>query len=211
MENINHLLIVFTAYVIAAGSPGPSTIRIMGVAMNRGRRAGLAIAAGVISGSLFWGLSAASGVSVVLARYAEALIVLKIFGGIYLLYLAVRAARNAITPDSALSTNPVRADTSLSPAALYRHGLFIHLANPKAILAWIGLITLGLGSEASWHNVAIVLAGCAVLSVTVFGGYALVFSTAPMISLYRRARRGVECVLAVLFGLAGLRLLLSRV
>ena len=92
MENINHLLIVFTAYVIAAGSPGPSTLRIMGVAMNHGRQAGLALAAGVISGSLFWGLSAATGVSALLARYAEALIVLKVFGGLYLLYLAVRAA-----------------------------------------------------------------------------------------------------------------------
>ena len=32
MENLNHLIVVFTAYVIAAGSPGPSTLRIMGVA-----------------------------------------------------------------------------------------------------------------------------------------------------------------------------------
>ncbi|RBO52532.1 LysE family translocator [Rhodovulum sp. BSW8] len=211
MENINHLLVVFIAYVIAAGSPGPSTLRIMGVAMNHGRQAGLALAAGVISGSLFWGLSAATGVSALLARYAEALIVLKVFGGIYLLYLAVRAARNAMTPDTAPSTGPARANTPPSPAALYRHGLIMHLANPKAVLAWIALVTLGLGAEASWHDVATILAGCAVLSVTIFGGYAIVFSTAPMISLYRRARRGIEGVLAVFFGLAGLRLLSSRV
>ncbi|MCI5112548.1 MAG: hypothetical protein MRY75_18550 [Marivita sp.] len=44
MDNINHLLVVFTAYVFAAGSPGPSTLRIMGVAMNHGRQAGLALA-----------------------------------------------------------------------------------------------------------------------------------------------------------------------
>jgi len=87
MENLNHLIVVFTAYVIAAGSPGPSTLRIMGVAMNHGRRAGLTLAAGVITGSLFWGLSAATGVSALLARYAEALIVLKVVGGLYLLYL----------------------------------------------------------------------------------------------------------------------------
>ncbi len=211
MENINHLLVVFIAYAIAAGSPGPSTLRIMGVAMNHDRQAGLALATGVISGSLFWGLSAATGVSALLGRYAEALMVLKIFGGIYLLYLAVRAARNAMTPDTAPSTGSARADTPPSPAALYRHGLIMHLANPKAVLAWIALVTLGLGAEASWHDVATILAGCAVLSVTIFGGYALVFSTAPMISLYRRARRGIEGVLAVFFGFAGLRLLLSRV
>lgn len=92
MENLNHLLVVFTGYVIAAGSPGSSMLRIMDVAMNHGRRAGLALATGVNSGSLFWGLSAATGVSALLARYAQALIVLKILGGIYLLYLAFRSA-----------------------------------------------------------------------------------------------------------------------
>ncbi len=211
MDNINHLLVVLTAYVIAAGSPGPSTLRIMGVAMNHGRQAGLALAAGVISGSLFWGLSAATGVSALLARYAEALIVLKILGGLYLLYLAVRAARSAMTPDTAISPGAAQTETAPSSVALYRHGLIMHLANPKAVLAWIALVTLGLGAKASWHDVATILVGCAILSVTIFGGYALVFSTAPMIRLYRRARRGIEGVLAVFFGFAGLRLLLSRV
>lgn len=211
MENLNHLLVVFTAYVIAAGSPGPSTLRIMGVAMNHGRRAGLTLAAGVISGSLFWGLSAVIGVSALLARYAEALIVLKIFGGIYLLYLAFRAARSALTADATFSTGSP-ADINLpSSVVLYRQGLVMHLANPKAVLAWIALVTLGLGAEASWHDGAAILAGCAVLSVAIFGGYALIFSTAPMIRFYRRARRWIESVLAIFFGVAGLHLLMSRV
>lgn len=211
MDNINHLLVVFTAYVIAAGSPGPSILRIMGVAMSQGRQAGLALAAGVISGSLFWGLSAATGVSALLARYADALIVLKILGGLYLLYLAVRAARSAMTPDTAISSGAAQTETAPSSMALYRHGLIMHLANPKAMLAWIALVTLGLGAKASWHDMATMLVGCAILSVTIFGGYALVFSTAPMIRLYRRARRGIEGVPAVFFVFAGLRLLLSRV
>lgn len=211
MDTINQLSVVFTAYVIAAGSPGPSTLRIMGVAMNHGRRAGLALAAGVISGSLVWGLSAATGISALLARYAEALIVLKFFGGLYLLYLSLRAVRSAMAPDTATSTGSTGTDARPSSGALYRHGLIMHLANPKAVLAWIALVTLGLGVEASWHDVAAILAGCAILSVTIFGGYALVFSTPPMIRLYRRARRGIESILAVFFGFAGLRLLLSRV
>lgn len=211
MESINHLLVVYTAYVIAAGSPGPSNLRIMGVAMNHGRKAGLALATGVISGSLIWGISAATGVSALLARYAEALIVLKIFGGVYLLYLAVRAARSAMTPDAATSPMPAHTDAAPSSAILYRQGFIMHLTNPKAVLAWIALVTLGLGPDASWHDVATILAGCAVLSITIFGGYALVFSTAPMVRVYRRARRGIEGVLAAFFGFAGLRLLFSRV
>ena len=71
-------------------------------------------------------------------------------------------------------------------------------------------MTLGLVPQATSETVLIILAGCAVLSITIFCGYAIVFSTAPMIRGYRRARRWIEGTLALVFGAAGLRLLFSR-
>jgi threonine efflux protein len=207
--NLHQLLLVYAAYVIAAGSPGPSNMQIMGVAMNNGRRAALVLAAGVVSGSIFWGMMAATGISAILTRYAEALVVLKIFGGLYLLYLAFKAGRAALAPDDQ-AVRTTSADAALSGSALYRRGLLMHLTNPKSVLAWIALVTLGLGSESSWHTLAAILGGCAALSVTIFCGYAIIFSTAPMVRIYRRARRWIEGILAVFFGVAGLRLLLSR-
>jgi threonine efflux protein len=207
--NLHQLLLVYAAYVIAAGSPGPSNMQIMGVAMNNGRRAALVLAAGVVSGSIFWGMMAATGISAILNRYAEALVVLKIFGGLYLLYLAFKAGRAALAPDDQ-AVRTTSADAALSGSALYRRGLLMHLTNPKSVLAWIALVTLGLGSESSWHTLAAILGGCAALSVTIFCGYAIIFSTAPMVRIYRRARRWIEGILSVFFGVAGLRLLLSR-
>lgn len=99
----HQLLIVYTAYVIAAGSPGPSNMRIMGVAMARGRGAALVLASGVVSGSIFWGLMASTGISALLARYAQALLVLQVFGGLYLLFLAFRAGRAALTSNEKLA------------------------------------------------------------------------------------------------------------
>jgi len=205
----HHLLLVYTAYVIAAGSPGPSNMRIMGVAMNKGRRAALVLAAGVVSGSIFWGMMATTGISAVLTRYAEALTVLKIFGGLYLLYLAFKAGKAALTSDGKVA-EAATGDDAVSNAALYQRGLLMHLTNPKSILAWIALVSLGLGPGASWHTLIAILGGCAILSVTIFCGYAVVFSTAPMVRMYRRARRWIEGTLAVFFGAAGVRLLLSR-
>jgi threonine efflux protein len=207
---LQHLLLVYTAYVIAAGSPGPSNMRIMGVAMEQGRQAALLLAAGVVTGSIFWGVMAATGVSALLARYAEALIVLKIFGGLYLLFLAFKAGRAALTPDDKAMMRSAQTEVA-SRFALYRRGLLMHLSNPKAVLAWIALLTLGLGPNASSYTVATILGGCAVLSVVIFCGYAVVFSTAPMVRLYRRARCWIEGVLAAFFAFAGLRLLMTRV
>lgn len=207
--NLSQLVLVFVAYIVGAASPGPSNMRIMGVAMDQGRKAALIIAAGVISGSFFWGAMAATGVSAILAQYAQALVILKVFGGLYLLYLAFKAGKSALTSDDKLSLQQEMRKT-VTGVGLYRRGLLMHLMNPKAVLGWIATMTLGLGPEATSTTVVMILAGCAVLSVTIFGGYALLFSTAPMIRIYRRARRWIEGTLAIVYGAAGMKLLLLR-
>lgn len=207
--DFHHLLLVYTAYIVGAASPGPSNMRIMGIAMHQGRKPALLLAAGVISGSFFWGSMAATGVSAILAQYAQALTALKIIGGIYLIYLAIKAARSALSSDKRIEQMMAAAPT-VSGFSLYRRGLLMHLTNPKALLGWIATMTLGLGPQATPETVVIILAGCAVLSITIFCGYAIVFSTAPMIRGYRRARRWIEGTLALVFGAAGLKLLFSR-
>jgi len=179
----------------------------MGVAMHDGRRAALILALGVVSGSIFWGLMAATGISAVLSRYPQALLVLQVLGGFYLLYLSFRAGRAALisTENHRRLLNEQRA----TAATLYKRGLLMHLTNPKSILAWIALMTLGLGPGSSSHTVVPILVGCAVLSVTIFCGYAIVFSTAYMIHLYNRIRRGIEFTLALFFAFAGLKLLFT--
>jgi threonine efflux protein len=207
--DVHHLLIVFTAYIIGAASPGPSNMRIMGVAMHQGRRPAMMLAAGVISGSFFWGSMAATGMSAILTQYAQALGVLKLLGGAYLLFLAIKAGRSALTTDKRHEMQ-MAAAPQLSGFALYKRGLLMHLTNPKALMGWIATMTLGLGPQATPATVAVILAGCAVLSVTIFCSYAVVFSTAPMITAYRRARRWIEGTLAVVFGTAGVKLMLSE-
>ena len=129
--------------------------------------------------------------------------------GGYLLYLAFKAARSAMKPDGASPSSPER-DREFSLSSIYRRGLLLHLTNPKAVLAWIALMTLGLEPGATWHTAAIIVAGCAILSVSIFSGYAVVFSTTPMIKAYGKARRWIEGTLVAFFGIAGVRLLLSR-
>lgn len=203
------MLLVFTAYIVGAASPGPSNMRIMGVAMHQGRRSALMLAAGVMSGSFFWGSLAATGVATLLTQYAQALIVLKVVGGIYLLFLAIKAGRSAFTTDEKLATQ-LAAVSSASGFGLYQRGLLMHLTHPKALLGWVATMTLGLGPRASSMTVALILTRCAVLSITIFCGYAIVFSTAPMIRGYHKARRWIEGTLAIVFGAAGFKLLLAR-
>lgn len=205
-EQFDHLLLVYAAYAIAVASPGPSNMAIMGVAMSRGRGAAVALALGVMTGSLFWAFLAAAGISALLTSYAAALVAIKIAGGLYLLYFAYKSGKSALSAEPARATGDVRA----SGAALYRKGVLLHLTNPKSVLGWIAIMSLGLRPDAPPHTLAAIIAGCAVIGLTIFVGYALIFSAAPMGRAYRRARRWIEGTLAAVFGYAGLRLLLSK-
>jgi threonine efflux protein len=204
----HELVVVYGAYLVATASPGPSTMAIMGVAMNSGRQQALALAAGVLTGSVFWAILAGTGVSVVLASYAQLLMLLKVLGGVYLLYLAWKSARSAMAAKPFHPGGP----TSEHPALRTRYvqGLLLHLTNPKAILAWLAIMSLGVGGDDHPSVVPMIIGGCALLGTITFGSYALVFSTKPMVRLYAKARRGIEAALAMFFGFAGLRLLLTR-
>jgi threonine efflux protein len=206
LEHIQHLLLVYAAYLIAVASPGPSTMAIMGTSMNQGRAPAVALALGVMTGSMFWALLAATGISTVLPAYAGALFAIKIAGGLYLLYLAYNSAKAALFAVNA----KVKNDASAKKAALYRRGVLLHLSNPKAILGWIAIMSLGLRPNDPSYTLQAIVAGCAVLGLLVNIGYTLNFSTALMGRAYQKSRRWIEGLLAVIFGYAGIRLLLAR-
>ncbi|OYV00999.1 MAG: hypothetical protein CFE45_06725 [Burkholderiales bacterium PBB5] len=199
--------LAYGAYLLAVASPGPSSMAIMGMAMDQGRKPALVLAAGVVSGSIFWGVLAALGLSQVLTSLAWGLIAMKVLGGAYLLWLAnksLKAALRTHSPDpSTAQAMPQRT------GALYLRGLGMHLTNPKAILAWLAIVALALPPGAGTSSALRVVATCACIGATVFGGYALVFSTATARRVYRAGRRALEGVLAAVFAVAGLRLLSS--
>ncbi|WP_085716592.1 LysE family translocator [Pseudomonas sp. B28(2017)] len=202
------IALAFGMYALAAASPGPSNMAIMAAAMRDGRTPALILAAGVMTGSLFWALLAATGISTLLATYAHALLVIRVSGGIYLLYLAMRAGRSAVQPTAAF-TGVDGGRTPPRYLPLYRQGVLMHIGNPKAIMSWMAIMSLGLRSDAPNGTLAAILGGCALLGVVIFGGYAILFSTARMIAGYTRLRRWIQGLFSALFAVAGLKLLVS--
>lgn len=202
------ILLAYSVLVIGIFSPGPAVLAIIGTALNRGRRPSVQLASGVICGSAFWGVAAAAGMAAILATYAYALTIIKIAGGLYLLWLASKALRSALRNQAADQAS--LAAKSGTPFGMWSAGLLLHLTNPKAIMAWLATIALGVtASSPVWVSFAIVLGGIIISSVGNMT-YALLFSTKPAAALYLRARRPIEIIFAGFFGLAGANLLISR-
>ena len=105
-----HMMLVFAAFVIAAASPGPAILGIMATSMTGGRKAGMVFALGVQTGSMTWALLAAIGLTAWLQAFAFGLVALKIAGGLYLLWLALKSLRSMLTVRSsampATESNP---------------------------------------------------------------------------------------------------------
>nr|WP_272945946.1 LysE family transporter [Halocynthiibacter namhaensis] len=82
--------------------------------------------------------------------------------------------------------------------------------SPKAALAWIAIISLGLVPGAPLWVAGAIVCGTFILSVVIHFLYALAFSTPAMVRIYGRARRAIQGTLGTFFGLAGLRLLTDQ-
>lgn len=87
------ILLSYGAFLMAIASPGPNVLAVIGTSMAVNCASGLALAMGVAAGTLTWALLTAIGLSTLLATYASALLFIKIFGGLYLLWLAYKAFR----------------------------------------------------------------------------------------------------------------------
>lgn len=204
MGEINLVLILIAA-LAASMSPGPATLAIAGTSMARGRRAGLALAGGITTGSLAWSVSAALGLGALMLAHGWVFEIIRYAGAFYLLYLAWKSAR------SALSTRTIETRTvGGRPAALFARGAALHITNPKAILFFGALFSIGVPPDASAAQLALVVAAVGVQSTVVFLGYAVLFSAPAMTRLYLKLRRWFEAAFALGFAGAGLRLAMAR-
>ena len=197
-----NLALMGTAFFVAAAAPGPATLATIMVSMQSGRRSGLVFGLGLSVGLAFWGLVAATGLGALLQTSALALTMMKLVGGAYLLWLAFLSARSATQASGQAARAPRHRQG-------FRAGLVLNLSNPKAVFAWMAVLTLGLGTQTGGAHVFAATVMCSVIGLGIYAAYALVFSTPQAMGIYRRLRRFVEAGVAALFALAGFGLIRS--
>ncbi len=201
-----NLPLILLAALIGSASPGPATLALAGTSMASGRASGLALASGITTGSLMWSLAAALGLGAVMLANAWVFELIRYFGAAYLMYLAYKAARSA----SSSKDLATRSFTG-GKRSLYAKGLALHLTNPKAILFFGSLFSIGMPPGAGFQDLALVIAAVGMQSFLVFHGYALLFSSQAMTRIYLRLRRWFEGAFAIGFGAASVKILMTKV
>ncbi len=200
-----NLPLILIAALVAGASPGPATLAIAGTSMASGRLSGLSLASGITVGSLIWAISAAFGLASIMLANAWVFEVMRYFGAAYLMYLACMSARSAI------SSKKIKVKSlSGSKNVLFTKGLLLQLTNPKAILFIGSLYSLGVPAGSSIQGLGIVILAVGSLGFCIFHGYAILFSSKAMTSLYLRLRRWFECAFAIGFGTASFKIIAAR-
>jgi threonine/homoserine/homoserine lactone efflux protein len=123
------------AIVILFLTPGPVWVALTARALSGGFRSAAPLAIGVAIGDLMWPLAAIFGLSWILSLYGGFLEVLRWVAVVTFLVMGVqliRHARRSLSTDSRLTR----------PGALagFAAGLAVIIANPKAILFYMGVL-----------------------------------------------------------------------
>ena len=198
----HHLLSLASLAVVSlvtAAVPGPSIFLVMRLAMRRGRGPAMMAALGATAGCIIWCAAAALGLAAVLTAAPWLYKVLRIAGGLYLLWFAIQLWRSQPEPEA-------EGGDTLAAGSFWR-ALVICLTNPKSVLFFGSIFAAYMGPDSPlWvHGAAI-----AIVVTTCIGCYATVawlFSTPRAAGAYARAQRPLDRTAGGLMGAFGVGLL----
>jgi threonine/homoserine/homoserine lactone efflux protein len=135
MPDLTHIAAFALVALGMVLTPGPNMIYLISRSICQGPIAGLISLGGVALGFVFYMLSTAFGITVLVMAVPLAYDVLRLAGALYLLYLAW----NAVRPGGH-SPFAVRQLPKDSPRKLFLMGLFTNLLNPKAAVLYLSLL-----------------------------------------------------------------------
>ena len=202
------ILSIAAAISIGAMSPGPSFVMVLRLSVAQSRRAGLAAALGMGIGGMIFGALALFGLQALIAKVGWLYLILKIAGGLYLLYLASRIWRGAKEP---LATPTEMPAPQAGGVKAFWQGLATQLSNPKTAVVYGSIFAALLPADpAPWTFAALL----PVLFMIEAGWYtivALAFSSTHPRALYLRAKHLIDRGAGAIIGLLGVKLIYNAV
>lgn len=126
-------VLFLAAASIVALTPGPGIFYVAARTLAGGRGEGLASSLGTAVGGLFHVAAGAVGISALVMASAEAFLLLKIAGALYLVWLGVKTLRESriVIPVSAASVGAARA---------FREGIVVEALNPKTAAFFLAFL-----------------------------------------------------------------------
>jgi len=186
--SIESAIALAIAVFVLGVTPGPGVFAIVARALALGFRPTVVFILGVITGDLVYLVLAALGLSVVATQYSTAFGLLKIAGGLYLVYLGVQTWRAAKNVGTGMTPAPERGE-----GRSFLSGLSLTLGNPKAVVFYVAFLPAFMDLTAL--STAGLIEAAGVVSVTLFAvlaGYAWMAARARTLFRSHRAVKNLH-------------------
>ncbi|MDP0928360.1 LysE family translocator [Paracoccus onubensis] len=197
----------YAIQAVSVASPGPGVALLLGIALSQGRANAVAAAFGIALGAACLALATTQGLGLLMERVAWLSTIIRIAGISYLLWLALKAFRRASQPPKVAVAAIGRPTGQIRS---FVAGYLMQITNPKAIVFWLAIATVGATNNAPLPVLALFIAGAFVLSLAGHGAYAVLLSSSPFRLAYDRARRWIEAALGVFLTYVAFRLATER-
>ncbi|MFS2222368.1 LysE family translocator [Pantoea sp. B65] len=200
------LLSICGVIALGAISPGPSFLLVAKTAMSASARSGVFTALGMSAGSALFALAAILGLQSILLTVPWLFWLLKIAGGIYLLFLAYKMVVNARQP-LPLELNGPGAQGALRGFNL---GLLTQISNPQTALVFGSVFAAFLSHQYPlWMNIALPIAAF-VIDFAWYLFVVMVLSAPVPRKAYLRFKQRLDTLSGGLMALLGIKLIVSQ-
>jgi len=196
----------YSILIVAAASPGPAVAMLLGVAQTEGRTDALVAATGIAAGSATINVATLMGVGLILGQAAWAMGLSRLIGAGYLLWLACGAFRKAMHPPAVTA----RAVRKRSLARRFLAGYLLQVTNPKALIFWLAIASVGATRGGGAAIVLAFVAGAFAISLGGRAAWAVLLSLEPIRRAYACGRRWIEAGLGAFFFCAAWKLAAAR-
>ncbi|MBQ0735959.1 LysE family translocator [Aquimarina celericrescens] len=170
-EILYTFIIASTALAI---SPGPDNIYVLTQSIVNGKKYGLATVAGLMTGCFVHTTLVAFGVSAIIKQSDTLFFIIKLFGALYLIFLAYKVFRS----DGALQLES-RTIEKKSLGQLFRQGFIMNVLNPKVSIFFLAFFPGFLFSKTLSNILQFYALGVlfVITGVVVFGSIAILAGT----------------------------------
>ena len=166
--DITTLLAFAAAFFVFAASPGPDNMTIVARTISSGAASGIAYGAGTVVGILIFLVLATLGLSIVAAKMAVVMTVLRYGGAAYLIWMGIRLwTAIPVVPAS----QPVSNRRGL--LATFATGIALNLGNPKMPLFYVALLPNVVGASLNTSDLGVLAAVILIVEAVVIGGHVL--------------------------------------
>lgn len=135
---------LFLATEIALSlSPGPAVLLVISQALRGGTRRGIGAALGILAANVVWFTLSAFGVGAALLAAGNLFTAIRWLGATYLIYLAIRSAWAAFSPQTPAESTAAEPTTAGLTGGWGRdalRGFVLQMTNPKALLFFVAIL-----------------------------------------------------------------------